>query len=486
MVNRRLDSWKQIADHLGRDVTTAIRWERERGLPVRRLPGGKRQGVFAYSDEIDAWRDGRSSEPNEGGAEPNGAVPEEKAPGSTPPAPPAVLVDPVSLPDGIGRRRWTGGWRLAVGITLCLGALVAAGSVAFVFGRNGVAARAGLLGERLVAWDDAGKVAWTHDLGEAGKTFIAQIGGDARYERATVLDLDGDGISEVLAVVTYRSAAIGAGDDMLAEDELICFSAKGRVLWRYVPRFSFRFGGRSFVGPWHLMHMVVSERNGQRGVWLSLVAAPWWPAVVVRLDPAGLASLRFVNSGVIYALKEVEAPRPLMLAAGVNNEYGQAILAVLDAADPPATSPQTPGSYLCQGCPPGRPERYFLLPRSEVSLLRHEPYVKARRIGLFARGVEVRTYETEDGFGAGHYRFSLELEPEGLAMDDGYWQLHERLRQESALDHPGAACPLLKGVTIRRWDRSGTWTDLEVAVAHPPGSGGPVAAFGLQDAIGTP
>ena len=53
--NRRLDSWKEIADYLDRDVRTVIRWEDEKGLPVRRVPGGKRQGVFAYSEEIDRW-----------------------------------------------------------------------------------------------------------------------------------------------------------------------------------------------------------------------------------------------------------------------------------------------------------------------------------------------------------------------------------------------------------------------------------------------
>lgn len=51
----RLDSWKEIADYLGKDVRTVVRWEKERGLPVRRLPGGKRQPVFAIAKEIDAW-----------------------------------------------------------------------------------------------------------------------------------------------------------------------------------------------------------------------------------------------------------------------------------------------------------------------------------------------------------------------------------------------------------------------------------------------
>lgn len=52
--NQRLNSWKEIAEYLGRDVRTVIRWEKEKSLPVRRIPG-KRTAVFAYSEEIDSW-----------------------------------------------------------------------------------------------------------------------------------------------------------------------------------------------------------------------------------------------------------------------------------------------------------------------------------------------------------------------------------------------------------------------------------------------
>ena len=51
----RLDSWKDIAEYLGRSVRTVVRWADERGLPIHRVPGGKRHAVFAYSKEIDAW-----------------------------------------------------------------------------------------------------------------------------------------------------------------------------------------------------------------------------------------------------------------------------------------------------------------------------------------------------------------------------------------------------------------------------------------------
>jgi tetratricopeptide (TPR) repeat protein len=58
--NRRLDSWKEIAAYLGHDERTAKRWEKTRGLPVRRLPG-VRSGVFTFTSEIDAWQDHRTA-----------------------------------------------------------------------------------------------------------------------------------------------------------------------------------------------------------------------------------------------------------------------------------------------------------------------------------------------------------------------------------------------------------------------------------------
>jgi hypothetical protein len=51
----RLDSWKEIAQYLGKYERTVQRWELERHLPVHRPPGTKRGGVFAYTDELDAW-----------------------------------------------------------------------------------------------------------------------------------------------------------------------------------------------------------------------------------------------------------------------------------------------------------------------------------------------------------------------------------------------------------------------------------------------
>jgi len=57
---RRLESWKEIAAYLGRDVTTVRRWERREGLPVYRILHSKLGSVYAYTTELDTWRDGRA------------------------------------------------------------------------------------------------------------------------------------------------------------------------------------------------------------------------------------------------------------------------------------------------------------------------------------------------------------------------------------------------------------------------------------------
>lgn len=58
----RLDSWKEIAAHLNRDVTTAQRWEKREGMPVHRHLHDKRGSVYAFEFELDAWMKGRRAQ----------------------------------------------------------------------------------------------------------------------------------------------------------------------------------------------------------------------------------------------------------------------------------------------------------------------------------------------------------------------------------------------------------------------------------------
>lgn len=54
-----LESWKEIAAYLGRQVKTVQRWEKEEKLPIHRHTHKSRSSVYAYPSEINAWRASR-------------------------------------------------------------------------------------------------------------------------------------------------------------------------------------------------------------------------------------------------------------------------------------------------------------------------------------------------------------------------------------------------------------------------------------------
>lgn len=76
----RLESWKIIASWLHCDERTAKRWEKTRGLPVHRMPGKPRSGVFARVSELEMWqgsweqRDQLNTEPEEQLLQPQSAL----------------------------------------------------------------------------------------------------------------------------------------------------------------------------------------------------------------------------------------------------------------------------------------------------------------------------------------------------------------------------------------------------------------------------
>ncbi len=61
----RLDSWKEIALFLDRNVRTAQRWEKREGLPVHRHIHQKASTVYSSKQEVDAWLKSRYRARNE-------------------------------------------------------------------------------------------------------------------------------------------------------------------------------------------------------------------------------------------------------------------------------------------------------------------------------------------------------------------------------------------------------------------------------------
>ena len=104
----RLDSWKEIAAYLQRDVTTVQRWEKREGMPVHRHLHDKAGSVYAYRSELDAWQKSRKLQLEE-------LAQEQKA---TPQA------EPVASPKRISRSQV---WMFLAGVvvTLVLAVLIA-------------------------------------------------------------------------------------------------------------------------------------------------------------------------------------------------------------------------------------------------------------------------------------------------------------------------------------------------------------------------
>jgi Tol biopolymer transport system component len=59
----RLDSWKEIAAYLSRDVTTVQRWEKREGMPVHRHQHDRMGSVYASRAELDVWARSRNLGP---------------------------------------------------------------------------------------------------------------------------------------------------------------------------------------------------------------------------------------------------------------------------------------------------------------------------------------------------------------------------------------------------------------------------------------
>jgi len=135
----RLDSWKEIAAYLNRDVTTAQRWEKREQMPVHRHIHDRIGSVYAFRTELDAWVHSRKLEP---GNEPNVTEPPSSASQPLIPAPASLLT-----------------WRL--GLSLGAGAVLIVGAVLWLqsrdyFWRNPIA---GARVQRVTDWDGAAQAA---------------------------------------------------------------------------------------------------------------------------------------------------------------------------------------------------------------------------------------------------------------------------------------------------------------------------------------
>lgn len=430
---RRLDSWKEVAHYLGRDVRTVVRWEKERGLPVHRVPGGRSRTIFAHPDELDQWLARGSAETS--------------------------TIDPAA-PGDRARYAW---WRPAPAATsLALAAIISIGLVAWVRGMqpidvHGVVFRDG----GVTAVSTRGDALWSFTPPLA----IGQPSPGLRWY--DIGDLDNETGLEVVA------GAMGPWESV---DALYALSNRGRELWTKTLDDALTIGGVSYGPPWRSSAVDVFAVDGQPRVAWTTHHHTWDPSILTVFDGRGERLDRFIHPGWLTAV-QASADGRYLLTAGVVNAQKAYVLAVLDARHPRATAPsrERPGLE-CPECPREQPLRYYILSRSELATHTGQPLVHDAipvQIAVLSSGrVEVRARESP-GLTLGAeaiYEFNADLTFNQARVSDSYWAWHEELEGAGRVNHASAACPDRHGLRVQQWLPESGWRDL-TAGRTPPATG---------------
>ncbi len=287
-----LHSWKEIAGYLDVSVRTAQLWEKDRGLPVRRLPGGRGR-VLALTDEIEDWK--RSAAEPEPGSD---SAPELPAP----------------------RRPWIRWTVAAAGL-----AVVAAGAAAVVLNLAPELAEVRAEGEVLVATDRNGRIAWRRTYPGLNQQ---QYNNRSEGRLTWVADLDGDGENE--AVFGVRTDA-----PHTSVFGVLCLDARGQERWRFTPGRSVMLEGRRLEPPFVPVDLRISppDRTGRRSVVVSSEHHMYSPTQVAVLDANGRLQGEYWHRGHLARLALREDPdRWWIYAAGLSNGEARATAILLDPA----------------------------------------------------------------------------------------------------------------------------------------------------------
>lgn len=461
----RLDSWKVIAEYLGRNVRTVTRWADGRGLPIHRVPGGKRGAIFAFTAEIDAWLMQQKATESEPVTDGHREAHEESGvahPGKS----------QESLRGGVLRWRLLFDWRVALPVVLVL--LAGAGISIALRPASSHASEVFSIhygADTLEARGAEGNTLWVQKYPKLiSKTgFRVGPGEPGELDRSRIADFFGDGKGEVAAIVLLQS---GPNPNDIVQPELDFFANTGKLLWRYLPQKTFQFGDYELGAPWYLTDLFVSANGNGRSLWAVASHHTWGNTFVVQLDPAtGRDTLRFVNTGELRSLNEVKTSTgTYLLAAGFNNEWDTGSLAIINEDRAFAASPQTHGTrHECVSCPPGSPDYYFVFPRSEINRISGLPLDPVSDIRVNEDGILVRKYEHLNG-GEENTAYLLRSEPPfsllSVRYDSDYDILHRAWSSQGKIAHSLEECPeRLHPQPVRLWTPAGGWTDLPVKPA---------------------
>jgi hypothetical protein len=458
----RLNGWKEIAGYLDRGVRTVQRWEKEFGLPVRRLGPG--EGVFALKHEIDAWQvtplgdraqstHPRSTSDNEAALDAEGAKPWQ----ATAEARGGESTDPARL-----RRRLYG----LVLLTIVLAAWSAwsAWRMYAVYSDypreafalpSGAPARIQVDLDTLRVLDASGQELWHHQFRFRLRLASYSESNPTVHRLCGIEDIDGDGSREVWFVASPEPYS---ADQM----RLYAFGKDGSLRWSYQFGGTVQFGQERFVPPFPVTGVFVTadpSGSAAKAVWAVSTSQHLFPSLLQRLDAATGATLSsYWSNGFIEDL--VLAPwngRLALYVAANDNEWKAGSLAVLDARRPVGSAPSADARYRCRSCAAGEPLAFVVFPKParyghpDVS----SPVIK---VDASADGSFVATVQhgmTQIGVRAlALYTLDAQLRPVRVDLADNYVVAFRQIVREgrAPADAPAAIDLRREFLPLYRWD----------------------------------
>jgi len=385
-----LASWKEIANYLGVSVKTAQLREQNRGLPVRRLPGGRGR-VWAEAAELESWKRSNAVE---------------------------VSLSPV-------KKRVSTRVALAVGLIVIVAIMMAS----LFMAKPAQPALVEVEAQGFAVKDTNGNHLWRY----SSTVPLRQKWYRAEEKRglAWVGDLNGDGAAEVLFSPQTQ--------DSVAGWMLLCFDRSGAERWRFLPGKPVKSkGGETFHPPYGVTSVLVlpADETGQRRIVVNSIHHLYYPSQVALLDHRGNLIREYWHSGQLHqSLRYSAGRRPLVLVAGVRNSMNEATFLALDP-DSFGGASREPEPFQLEGGPPIGETARFTFPRTCINRA-FQPMNVANGFSEDAGGITVHVNELDvpPGYPEILYHFTKRLEFLSAVPGSSFVGEHGRLHAAKKIDH---------------------------------------------------
>lgn len=334
---KKLNSWKEIAGYLDVSVRTAIRWEKQYGLPVHRIDDSANARVFALESDLDEWQLSRAINPKK-----NRKI-----------------------------------YKLRLILFILVPVLVIFIFLFFsLFSKKPDPLDFRIERSTLFALGEKGNILWDYDFKIESLSNNDTYHNNANYKRKfgfsrelpyiIIQDFDNNGLNEVLFGVKAQ------GD--INEGEIFYFSHDGKREWTLKLGKELTLGSHTYHKTYGLKGLFIRDIDNDGNLEIFIISRhrDEHPTQLLVLNHDGKRIGEYWNAGRLtdYEFADLNGDgQEELLLVGVNNEYGKAILIVFDVSNINGASPQTSSDYKYEESNFGSEKYYLLFPRTVVDLV---------------------------------------------------------------------------------------------------------------------